>query len=502
MDILITLCAIAAAVTAARAFSRTRVLAANMEALKDRLDVLDRRLPALDGEPAGAPQPMPAAMPPPEIAHDAPQEAPEGVPAPAVLQPADRLAGRRWEEILVENWLVWLGGLALALGGAFLVKLSIDHGLLTAAVRVALGILLGIGLWGGAAWLAWGEPADRRPSNVCQALAAAGAVTIFASLYAAYQLYEILPPGLAFPLLALTCAATVLMSLQHGPFVAALGLTGAFAVPLLVGDENGSALPLFAYLSLVSAGSLAVLRHRAWWWLAWVWLAGSIGWALLWLEAAYRPGDVWTLGAYLLAQLGLFAALRRGIARAPLMAGVIDAPTVRIVVRSAFWALSFVVLLLVGRDGNSAASLGCSFAAVIAQLWLAYRDGELDDVMAAAGFLAAALLAGWNLPLPGQEPLRLLHNVPPEQVGRFLSVAIRFGALWGQRISRGDERCSAEPVGRAVGSGATGHPRHRPLADRVFRGRYRLDGDRARPRRPPIGCRRMGGKAPGRHGAE
>src|SRR6185437_4395064 len=201
MDILITLCAIAAAVTAARAFSRTRVLAANMEALKDRLDVLDRRLPAVDGEPTGAPQEMPAAMPPPEIAHDAPQEAPEGVPAPAVLQPADRLAGRRWEEILVENWLVWLGGLALALGGAFLVKLSIDHGLLTAAVRVALGILLGIGLWGSAAWLAWGEPVDRRPSNVCQALAAAGAATIFASLYAAYQLYQILPPGLAFPLL-------------------------------------------------------------------------------------------------------------------------------------------------------------------------------------------------------------------------------------------------------------------------------------------------------------
>jgi len=187
--------------------------------------------------------------------------------------------------VLVENWLVWLGGLALALGGAFLVKLSIDYGLLTPVVRIVLGVLLGIGLWAGAEWVVWGEPVEIRPSNVAQALAAAGAATIFASLFAAYQLYGLLPPALAFPLLALTSAATVLMSLQHGPFVAVLGLTGAFAVPLLVGSDQPLALPLFAYLTLVNAASLALLRHRAWWWLAWVSVAASIGWALLWREA-------------------------------------------------------------------------------------------------------------------------------------------------------------------------------------------------------------------------
>src|SRR5205807_2069271 len=82
-----------------------------------------------------------------------------------------------------------------------------------------------------------GEPAEARPSNVSQALAAAGAATIFASLYAAYQLYGLVPPALAFPLLALTAVATVLMSLQHGPFVAVLALAGAFAVPAIVASE-------------------------------------------------------------------------------------------------------------------------------------------------------------------------------------------------------------------------------------------------------------------------
>ena len=76
----------------------------------------------------------------------------EAIPFPAQiaepLPPAP--AGKGWEEILVENWLVWLGGVALALGGAFLVKLSIDYGLLAPGVRVVLGVLLGLALWSGA----------------------------------------------------------------------------------------------------------------------------------------------------------------------------------------------------------------------------------------------------------------------------------------------------------------------------------------------------------------
>ena len=223
-------------------------------------------------------------------------------------------AEKGWEEILVENWLVWLGGVALALGGAFLVKLSIDYGLLTPAVRVTLGVLLGLALWAGAEWIVWGVPPTARPANVSQALAAAGAATIFASLYAAYQLYGLLPPALAFPLLALTAAATVLMSLQHGPFVAVLGLAGAFAVPAMVGSEQPSAFALFAYLILVGAGSLALLRHRAWWWLAWIALAGSIGWALLWLAMLYDHADVWMVGGLF---VGSARALRRVAPRHP-----------------------------------------------------------------------------------------------------------------------------------------------------------------------------------------
>lgn len=187
---------------------------------------------------------------------------------------------------------------------------------------------------------------------------------------------------MAFPLLALTAAATVLMSLQHGPFVAVLGLAGALTVPAMVTSEQPSALSLFAYLIVVGAGAVALLRHRAWYWLAWVALAGSVGWTVLWLALLYDPADVWVVGGYLLAQIGLFAALRRGIPGVPYMEGVIDERPVRAAVRSAFWAISLLVLLLVQADSYGTTALGCAFLTMFFLLAFAYRDAELDDVIA------------------------------------------------------------------------------------------------------------------------
>jgi uncharacterized membrane protein len=180
MDWLLTLCVIATSVLAAKAFFRTRALTATILALKASVEVLDKRLSRFEDLPASAPE-APPEMPLAE--ETAGESTPFSAQITAPLPPS--FGGKGWEQILVENWLVWLGGVALALGGAFVVKLSIDYGLLTPLVRVALGVLLGLTLWAGAEWIVWGEPAEARASNVSQALASAGAATIFASLYAA-----------------------------------------------------------------------------------------------------------------------------------------------------------------------------------------------------------------------------------------------------------------------------------------------------------------------------
>jgi uncharacterized membrane protein len=404
-----TLAILGALGLAVKSSREARALRGGFETLTDRvgrLDALVQRLqtappaPTVEAEPA-APSAA-AAESIPAAAVEAPTEAatPEVVPAPT---PAG--SGNQWEQVLAENWLVWLGGLALALGGGFLVKLSIDYGLLIPGVRVALGVLLGIGLALGADWVARREPAagyeETTPSYVPQALAAAGAATVFASLYAAYQLYDLLPASLALPLLAGTAAATVVMSLRHGPFVAALGLVGAYLVPLLVRTDTAAALPLFGYLTLVTAASLALLRHRAWWWLAWLSLGSAVFWVLLWLGSAGDQPETPVVGGYLLLQLALFGAFRRGVDQVAFLAGIADALMVRILTRSAFWVFAATIAVLAHVDGFGEASLVAALLGAIFLLWFGYRDPGVDDVIAAAGVLLLALLATWDLPFLG-----------------------------------------------------------------------------------------------------
>src|SRR6185312_8809257 len=296
-------------------------------------------------------------------------------------------------------------------------------------VRVFLAALLGIGLAIGADFLARREALPGNSSYVAQALAASGAAILFANIYAAYQLYDLLPAALAFPLLAATAIAATALSLRHGPFVAALGLAGAYAVPGLVVAEEAHTLPLFAYLIFVTAASLALLRHRAWWWLAWLSLAGAMVWVFLWLGEA--DGGTETVALYLLALIGLFAAFRLGIDRVGFLQGLAEAPQVRALVRAAFWVVAAATVPLLQNDGFGLASVGAVFAAAILILWFAWRDPALDDTIAVSGVLLLAMLASWELPILSPHADLGLYGRPPAAITDFLTAALAAGVLLG-----------------------------------------------------------------------
>src|SRR6201995_666187 len=202
----------------------------------EQVTLLRRRIDALESAATvAAPRPAPPPLPQFEQAPpSAPAVAPEPVPvvsepvtaAPeaatvAAPPPPSPAAEPGFEERIGTRWVVWIGGLTLALGGFFMVRYSIEAGLLGPKVRVALGGLFALALLGAGEWTRRKESisdiAALPIANIPAILTAAGTAVAFATVYAAYALYGFIAPATAFILLGMVALGTLAAALLHGP---------------------------------------------------------------------------------------------------------------------------------------------------------------------------------------------------------------------------------------------------------------------------------------------
>ena len=214
---------------------------------------------------------------------------PEPEPEPALAEPTPPAAPARpdIETALGTRWAVWVGGLALALGGVFLVRYSIEAGIFGPGVRLVMAALFGL------AMVAAGEYVRRTGLRMPVEglggawmpgiLTAAGAFTLFGTIYAAHGLYGFIGPTFAFLLLGLVGIGTILAALIHGQALAGVGLLGAFATPLLVASRAPSPWVLFGYLTVVLCAAAAIARLRDWTALMTGAVIGMGLWSLLYL---------------------------------------------------------------------------------------------------------------------------------------------------------------------------------------------------------------------------
>ncbi|WP_246776906.1 DUF2339 domain-containing protein [Microvirga sp. VF16] len=308
----IPICAIAGLVLGLSARGR-------LDALHQRIAILEAELRLAKAQTGG--QTASASEAPPAATPETPVEEPVVVPEPepsrptvsvptvqaTVPQPAP--ARQDFEEKLGARWAVWIGGIALALGGIFLVRYSIEQNLLSPGTRIALGGLFALALIGAGEWLRRRELELVLPgipsANVPAILTAAGTCSAFASAYAAYALYDLITPATTFVLLGLIAVLTMIAATLHGPILAALGLLGAIGSPLLVSSDKPQPWALVIYLAFVVLPAYGVAHLRLWRWLA---LAAPIG-VLAWTFLIFIMDDTDALPAmvHLVVQTGLAA---------------------------------------------------------------------------------------------------------------------------------------------------------------------------------------------------
>lgn len=202
--------------------------------------------PAAPERDVPAPVPVDGWMPPPAAAPDTPG------PMESVVR---AIRGYFTDG----NTLVRSGVVILLCGVAFLLRYVAEHTHLPIELRLA-SVTAGAVALAGLGWR-WRR---ERPAYAL-ALQGAGVGIIYLVIFAAFRWYALLPGGIAFALLALTAATSVVLAIvQDSQPFAVLSVFGAFLAPLLAAGGAGSHVALFSYYTLVDLGILAMLWFRPW----------------------------------------------------------------------------------------------------------------------------------------------------------------------------------------------------------------------------------------------
>ncbi|MFW2331657.1 MAG: DUF2339 domain-containing protein [Nitrospinota bacterium] len=226
-----------------------------------------------------------------------------------VEQPKRRMSAHKifqykkinFEQQLGIKFPIWIGGMALVLAGFFLVKYSIDNNLLSPSVRVissgAFAILL---LY--IADIIRKQPGFAAALRMGQSLAGAGIVILYISIFAAANLYHLIPTLTALIAMALVTVIAVILSLYHGMPIAIFGLVGGFLTPSLIGTNYPATPILFTYLFFVFAGVMVLIKHKNWNLLSIPTLIGTFAWVIVWISCScYRVEDNFWVALFLIA---------------------------------------------------------------------------------------------------------------------------------------------------------------------------------------------------------
>jgi uncharacterized membrane protein len=215
---------------------------------------------------AAGPPPAPAmgapAPPAPVPAAAAPVPAPTFIAAPQFqsLQPAPAGDSRSLESRIGSQWFNRIGILAVLIGVAWFLKLAFDNHWIGPLGRVMIGLLAG------AALIVWSMRFAKRGYAIFSySLKAIGSGTLYLSLWAAFQLYALVPAGVAFAaMIAVTAFNGYMAWMEDAELLALYAIAGGLSTPLLVSTGGNHEIVLFTYLLMLDLAVLVLVALRPW----------------------------------------------------------------------------------------------------------------------------------------------------------------------------------------------------------------------------------------------
>ena len=231
--------------------------------------------------PAGPAVPaVPAQQPvfPPEAA------SPPGAPLPPVPRPSVE-----WERWIGVRGAAALGAAVLVVAALYFFKYSIDQGLISPRLRVATGVVVGLGCL-------VASDRTRRSNHLVLAnwLAGAGVAVLYTAFWALRSVYGLIGSLPAFGLMIAVTGVCVALAVRYQALaIAVLGLLGGFVTPFALSSGEDHPIGLFGYLLLLDVALLAVAHIRRWPSLAALSFLGTALYQVVWIAGRMDPGRVW-----------------------------------------------------------------------------------------------------------------------------------------------------------------------------------------------------------------
>jgi uncharacterized membrane protein len=464
--------------------SRADALDLQLQELKQRLASLGSTPAegAAAAEPAPArsatPAPSPAPAPPPQTAPAAPaitRPIPSvdmllSQPMPAApsepLPPPEPTAFERG----IDAFLVWLKGgnplaragiVLLFCGAAFLAKYAADHSMFPIELR-----FIGLSL-GALALLVLGWRLREKRAVYGQLLQGGGIAGLYLTVFAATRLYQLLPPALAFALLAVVAVAgAVLAVAQNALALAVIGTAGGFLAPILVSTGSGNYIALFTYYAILNLGVFAVAWFRTWRVLNVLGFVFTFTITGLWRASSYQDANQFSADAFLILFFLMYVAVSvlNCVRQAPNLKGYVSGSLVFGLPVVAFTLHATMIARIEYGLAWSALALGACYLLLGWSLYATRRETFrlLVEAFAALGVIFASLAiplafdtrttaAMWAVEGAG---LLWLGVRQERKLPRVFGLLLQFGAGLGYLIGYASLR-STQPVLNSAYLGAT-----------------------------------------------
>jgi len=257
-------------------------LAATLAALSARVENLEQQLAELRSTPSLRARKL--TSPPPHA-----QQTSFTEPTPPNFERNLPKTNSSLEDRIGSQLFSRIGIVALLVATALFLKWAIDNHWIGPIGRIIAGLIAGAGI------VVWSERFRRQGfSSFSYSLKAIGSGALYLSLWAAFQLYHLLPAGVALPAMILVTAWNAYMAWsQNSQILAAYAIAGAFATPLLLSAGGNHEVFLFTYILAIDGATVLLVRLKPWQRLLFgafpLTVAFFIGWYVEWFDVYNTP---------------------------------------------------------------------------------------------------------------------------------------------------------------------------------------------------------------------